>query len=228
MTFHHLAQQPNKLCLHLTRHELTSSILPTNTGQLLIILQEKGQILVGYVHFQVGPQLALQFCRFLSPRESILIDLGLDRLSRVCHVNGCVSGRCAHLATLPLERWEELGVDQCGLLEPHTGSHIPCHTEVRILINGTRDQAWQVHHTTEWDWESTWEGWGSLDGGEGLSPDIVRVSEAEDASGLVVGHQLLDLENSGVHVGYVVQVREHEGLVGIEATGNDVLGILIR
>jgi len=66
-----------------------------------------------------------------------------------------------------------------------------------------------------------------LDSRECLPANIITISETKDTPGLVIGHQLLDLEYGRVHVVDIIKVTEHEGGGRVETYGDDVFGILI-
>lgn len=110
----------------------------------------------------------------LSPaREGVLVDLVLDLVGGVGHVDGGVLVAGAHLGVMAEQGGDELGVDQGRLWELEPGGNVPGDAEVRILVNGGGDQAGDVLLATKDVGEGAREGGGSLDRREGDLADVV-------------------------------------------------------
>ena len=95
------------------------------------------------------------------------------------------------------------------------------------LIDGAGDQARHICCSLQGDGEARRKRRCRLHSGETALTYVVRHGEAEDSSCLVIGRQLLNFQHGRVHVLYVVEIGEHEGLRDIKATRDDVLCILI-
>ena len=234
-----LLQHRYQLGLHLPgtpKLAAAGPVLLPDPHKLLIVLQEEAQPLIAHVHIQISPQLLLQLLGLLPSREGVDLDLPLDFLIRVRQEDGRVSVAAAHLALRALQRREELGVYQRrlslhGVMTRHQlVRHIAREPEVRILIDGARDEARQrcrVGFFASQDFgEGAAEGRRRLYGGEGRLADVGRAIEAEDSVDLVDGDGLPNAHNAGIHPPHVLQVREEEGLISDEIAGDNVLGIL--
>lgn len=97
----------------------------------------------------------------------------------------------------------------------------------RYLIDGAGDETRKISDTFQRDAEGGGKGWRGLDSGEGTLPNIRWSIEAEDRPSLIIRRALLNLEDRRIHVLNIIQIREYERLLNIEATSNDVLRILV-
>mmetsp|Transcript_68938 Transcript_68938/g.166683 ORF Transcript_68938/g.166683 Transcript_68938/m.166683 type:complete len:219 (-) Transcript_68938:313-969(-) len=164
--------------------------------------------------------------RLAPTREGVLVDLVLDLLRRIRAEDGRGLIGGAHLRVGTLQRGEELGVDQRGLAEAEARRHVSCHAEVRVLVDGARDEAGHGGVAAEDVREGGRERRRRLHRREGVLADVDGVVEAEDALDLVVRGGLLYLEDVRVHVPDVVEVGEDERLRDVEAARDDVLCVL--
>lgn len=60
----------------------------------------------------------------------------------VSHEDRTRINRGAHFGTWTLQGWEEFGMQQCRLGVAQLGSHVTADSEVRVLIDGAWNQAW--------------------------------------------------------------------------------------
>ena len=101
--------------------------------------------------------------------------------------------------------------------------------EVRILVDGTGDEAGHSLLVSKDEGEGGGKAGGSLDGGEADFPNRTAVIEAENSLHLVVSHTFLNLDNILVkrrtltHEG---EVGEDECLLDVESKCNDIFNIL--
>lgn len=155
-----------------------SQLLP-----LLVVLQEEPEVLVRDVDVRVPAQPSVLLLRLLPAREPVPVDLVLDLVRRVRHVDARVLVRRAHLRLRALQRREELGVDQrrLGVLELHRD--VPRQPEVRVLVDGARDQARQVAARAEDVRERVRERRRGLNRGEVNLADVVAVARSDAAHG---------------------------------------------
>lgn len=109
-----------------------------------IVIQEERKVLVTDINIRVSSFLPVLFDRSLSSAKRVLVDLVLDHLLRVGHVDRTLLCRCTHLRLSSEQRGNEFGVDQRWLLVLESLSAFSGETEVRILIDGTRDQTGNV------------------------------------------------------------------------------------
>eukprot|EP00754_Rhynchopus_humris_P036804 Rhum_TRINITY_DN18897_c0_g1::Rhum_TRINITY_DN18897_c0_g1_i1::g.168709::m.168709 len=211
-----------------SQHDARGVVL-TDLLQLLVIVQEERQPLerhidvgapaLGHVLLQVGTAAA----------EAVRVDLLLDLLRRVREEDGRGVNRSGHLRVRALKRREERRVDETGLQVLQARRNVARHAEVRVLVDGTgdeaRDRTLRVREDVR---ESTGEGRCRLDRGEAPLADVVRHAEPEAAADLVGGDGLGDAGNGLVHGAVVLEVAEDKGLLRVEAEGNDVLDVLER
>ena len=79
----HGLQHLDQLLLEEPGEQRAAGVVSLDLGQLLVILEEEGQILVGDVHIRVPAlSLVLLYCR-LASAEGVLVDLILNLLSAV-------------------------------------------------------------------------------------------------------------------------------------------------
>ena len=83
--------------------------------------------------------------RLLPTREAMLVDLVLDLVRGVVHVYARVDVRRAHLRLRPLQRGEELGVDERGLGVLELDGDVAREPEVRVLVDRAGDEAHLDH-----------------------------------------------------------------------------------
>mmetsp|Transcript_129540 Transcript_129540/g.229014 ORF Transcript_129540/g.229014 Transcript_129540/m.229014 type:complete len:239 (+) Transcript_129540:496-1212(+) len=107
-------------------------------------------------------------------------------------------------------------------------SNVTRNPEIWILVDRTRDETCHVFVALQRDFEGRGKGRSSLDGRKSGLANVGRAVEPKSRLCGVVGHGLPDSNDVGIHVPYVVQVREDEGLLFLETTCNDVLCILHR
>lgn len=71
----------------------------------------------------------------------VLINLVLDMIGRIAQENGrsIVTGR--HFGARTLQSVEKAHVNECRLGIFEASGAVSCQTEVRVLVNGTRNQA---------------------------------------------------------------------------------------
>ena len=78
---------------------------------------------------------------------------------------------------------------------PQSWRHISGHSKVRILIDRTWNEAWNVFSSVEDKGEGRAEAWRSLDGREADFANTVAVGESEDVFDLVVVDALLNSQD---------------------------------
>ena len=105
----------------------------------------------------------------------MFVDLVFDLIGCICHVDGRVGIRSGHLRLGPLKRREEFGVNERGLGVLELLCHIPGKSEIRILINGARNQGWNILFITKYMREGVGERRSRLDGAEVKFADVVAV-----------------------------------------------------
>lgn len=115
-----------------------------NSLKLIIIFKEEAQVLVCDINFRITTIGTMLFNSSTSSRESITIDLVLDLVGSISHENGRSINGSAHFGLGTLKSREETSMNQgwLGILE--TLSNITSETEVRILINSTRNQTGNI------------------------------------------------------------------------------------
>ena len=72
--------------------------------QFLVVLKEEAQVLVGDVNVRVATVLAVKFDCLASSRKGIFVDLVLDLIWGVGHVNGSGFHTRAHLGVVALKK----------------------------------------------------------------------------------------------------------------------------
>lgn len=112
--------------------------------KLFVVVQEERQILVGNIDLGITSETAMLFFSLLSSRESVGINLLFDLVRLVGHENACIGIARAHFRLRTLKGREEFRVDErwFGVLE--LLRDITGQAEVRILVDSTRDEAWNV------------------------------------------------------------------------------------
>mmetsp|Transcript_19534 Transcript_19534/g.36410 ORF Transcript_19534/g.36410 Transcript_19534/m.36410 type:complete len:307 (-) Transcript_19534:576-1496(-) len=156
----------------------------------------------------------------------MLVNLRFDLFHGVSEEHSAVAHGTTHLPAATLQWGEELAVYEGGLMQTHARGHITRHAEVRILVDRARDEARHVG-LVQGNGKCTGERRARLCGWERALANVVRGPEAEDALGLVVSHQFLNLQDRWVHVLNVVQIRENKSLLHVKSARNDVFSILI-
>mmetsp|Transcript_124211 Transcript_124211/g.362550 ORF Transcript_124211/g.362550 Transcript_124211/m.362550 type:complete len:267 (+) Transcript_124211:10-810(+) len=189
-----------------------AAVLPRDLLQLRVVLQEEAQPLVGHVHVEVGALLPLLLGGGPTAGEGVLLDLAGDLL-RTVREEDCGGGvRSRHLPKSPLQRREELGMQQCGLaLEWMRFGHelvgnFARQPEVRVLVNRARNQAAHVVLSVKWDLEGCGERWCCLYRAERRLADVVISLEAKASAGCVVGDAFPNPNDVRVHVANVFEV----------------------
>lgn len=192
--------------------------------QPLVILQEESHPLIGYIDLAVSTQLSVLLHSCLTTGERVLVDLVFDLLGCVREKYRSVVVARRHLCLGALQRWEEGRMQQRRLGEAEPRRHVPSHTEIRILIDRARYQAVYLG-VPEDKGKRTGDRRCRLRRWEGNLADRIAVAKAEDAlhlikryTSLYPNHVLIE----GWIVAYVLQIGENKGLVGIEATRNNV------
>lgn len=107
-------------------------------------------------------------------------------------------------------------MNQSRFPEAKSGSHVPCHAKVCILIilttyeknndpdkgvdliNGTGDKAGHSEGAFKLGGKARGESGSRLHGREGALADVIRHRKAKDRFDLVIRRELLDLKDSGV------------------------------
>mmetsp|Transcript_5657 Transcript_5657/g.22337 ORF Transcript_5657/g.22337 Transcript_5657/m.22337 type:complete len:276 (-) Transcript_5657:172-999(-) len=162
-------------------------------------------------------------------RERVLVDLVLDLLVRVGHVDGGLRVAGAHLARLALQRREESALDERRLQVAQARRGVARHAEVRVLVDGARDEAAHIAAGAEHVREGRREARRGLHGREGDLSNVVLALEAEDAAHLVERHALGDAHHVVIErPAEVVEVRENERALRVEAARDDVLAVGAR
>ena len=109
----------------------------------------------------------------LAARKAVLVDLVLDLVGRVVHVNAGVRVRRAHLRLRALQCGEKFGVQQRGLRVLELHGDVARQPEVRVLVDRARDEARDVGDGAEDLGEGVGEGGRGLDGREVDLADVV-------------------------------------------------------
>mmetsp|Transcript_47633 Transcript_47633/g.108063 ORF Transcript_47633/g.108063 Transcript_47633/m.108063 type:complete len:252 (-) Transcript_47633:1485-2240(-) len=178
---HHLLQQRDEPVLDQARRPVVALARRIRVAyglELVVVLEEEIKPLVGHVGLEVGALLLLQRPGLLPPAEGVGFDLLLDRPRGVGQKHGARVVGGGHLAEGALERREELGVDQRGLpLERVLGGHqlvgdVARDPEVRVLVDGTRDEARQEVPPLKRDLEARGEARRGLNRGKGGLADV--------------------------------------------------------
>ncbi|GIX61888.1 nuclear movement family protein [Babesia caballi] len=211
------------------RHDLAGPVLGRDVVELLVVVEEEPQVVVGHVDVEVGAEPAVLLGPYVEVRptaEGVLVDLAPDHGRRVSDVDGGPLHAGAHFARHAEQRGDELGVDGDGLEVPEPRREVAGHPEEGVLVNALRHEAEHVAAAAEELGVRLAEGGGALDGGVGDAADVGRRVEAEDALHLVEGGLLLHAERDAVEVADEVGVAENEGEVGVEAAGDDVARVL--
>ena len=94
--------------------------------------------------------------------ESKLVDLGLDLVRSVAEEDGGVGVTGRHLGPGSLQGGEEDGVDESRLEVTQSRSHVTCHSEVWVLVNGTGNQTGNISLATKYEGKCGAEGRSSL------------------------------------------------------------------
>lgn len=123
------------------------------------------------------------------------IDLVLDLGLCVSHEDCRAVDRGTHLGAGSLESREELSVDQgrLGILE--LVGNITRQAEVRILVNGARDQARNVGTIAKDGGEGVRERGGGLDRHKVRLADVIAVIKSKSRLGLTVGDAARDADD---------------------------------
>mmetsp|Transcript_25468 Transcript_25468/g.60434 ORF Transcript_25468/g.60434 Transcript_25468/m.60434 type:complete len:208 (+) Transcript_25468:281-904(+) len=138
-----------------------------------VVVAEEPHPLVGDVDVEVSAFLLLVLDRHLPAAERVLVDLGLDLVGSVGDVNGGAGVGGAHLRLGACQRREKLAVDQGGFLPAEPRRHVTCHPEVRVLVDGTGNEAEGLCVGAENVRERHREGRGRLYCRERVLPDVV-------------------------------------------------------
>mmetsp|Transcript_3736 Transcript_3736/g.9327 ORF Transcript_3736/g.9327 Transcript_3736/m.9327 type:complete len:359 (-) Transcript_3736:1020-2096(-) len=221
-------QHVHQLLLDLTRQQPPRGVVVADSLELLVVLHQIGQILVRDIHRQIGTEFSVLLNGRPAAREGVFVDLGLDLLRRVRHEDGTRHLRAGHLGLVALECGDESAVNEGGLVEAQPRGHVARHPEVGVLIYRLWDEAHDVFSIAKHRWEAGRKCGSSLYSGECALADVVAFGEAEDATRLIVGDLLLNLQHQGVHCLDIVQIREDEGLVLVKTDRQNVLGVLVR
>ena len=123
------------------------------------------------------------------------VDLVLNLGLCVSHEDGRAVDRGTHLGAGSLESREELSVDQGRLGVLELVGNITRQTEVRILVNGARDQARNVGTIAKDGRESVRERGGGLDRHKVRLSDVIAVIESKSRLGLTVGDAARDADD---------------------------------
>lgn len=111
-----------------------------NLGQEVIVLFIKRQVLECNIDIWVSTILTVKLFSVTTSREPVLVDLVLDLVGRVGHVNSGVGVGCRHFSLCALERRKELAVQQSWLGVLELVSNITGQSEVRVLVDGARNE----------------------------------------------------------------------------------------
>lgn len=103
--------------------------------------------------------------------------------------------------------------------------NITGHSEIRVLINGGRDDTWNVGTLAVDVREGVREARSGLDGRKGKFADVVRLVKAEDALDLVEVNVFLHANHVGIELLNVFNVTEDKSLLGIKSEGDNVLDV---
>lgn len=221
----------NATLLQLAREHFAFLIGNTNALQLLIILQEESQVLEWDVIFSVSAKLALELGGILATGKSELVDLVLDAIRCVSHENGRRIHASRHLGSRALEGRQKDCVDERRFLILHLLCVLAALSEVRVLVDGTWNQAWNRRSLLPVGAENVWEARGKprgrLGGAEMELADVIAVVKAECASYRVdrdplghTAHVLIECATDEV------EVAEDECLLHVKPDGNNILNVL--
>jgi len=154
------------------------------------------------------------------------IDLFLDLVWFVGQQNATGCNTTRHLRLQTLKSWEESRVNASCLQVLQLCCNITCHSEVWVLINGTRNKTSYILLGSKYVRECIAEGWHCLNWWVSKFANVVLLVESEDSFDLVVVYILLHTQNIRIQVLDVVYVRENEGFFWVKAKSNDILNIL--
>jgi hypothetical protein len=144
-----------------------------NLCQLVIVLKEEAQVLIADVDVCIPAKPSVLFLRLATTAEPMAVNLILDLIRGIVHVYARADVRCAHLCLRPLQRGEELGVQQGRLRVSQLVRHVTRQAEIRILVDRTWDEAGNVGLGAKDLWEGVGKGRRSLDGGKVYLADVV-------------------------------------------------------
>ena len=217
--------------LDLTGHHAAGFVVVSYPGELVVVLEEEGEVLVGHVDLGAPAEFFLFLGGVLAAGEGVAVDLVLDLVGLVGEEDGRSGDRGRHLRAGALQGGQEDHVEEGGFLVFHLLGAVATLAEVGVLVDGAGDQAGDGADFGLVRTEDVWEG--GCVGGCGLGCGEVEfayvgaVVEAEGALDLVDGHVLgyhADVLVEGT--AHEVEVTEDEGLLGVEAHGDDVFCVL--
>jgi hypothetical protein len=103
---------------------------------------------------------------------------------------------------------------------------ITCHSEIRVLINAARNQAWEIF-LPEDVWEAGGQAWSCLNSRIGSPTTVIRKLKAKNS--FESGHVDVPLESNNirVHGSHILRVDKDESFFGVKADSQNILDILI-
>lgn len=144
-----LLQCLNTLGLELAGKQSPGLILLAQLLVLLIVLHEEPKILIRNVHIWVSTQSSMLLHSFLTATERIPIDLILDLIRGIRHINRRIRIRRTHLGRCALKCGKELGMQERGFRVSKLRGNIASQTEIRVLVDRTGDKGGDVFGCTE-------------------------------------------------------------------------------
>ena len=124
--------------------------------------------------------------------------------------------RSRHFAAIALERREKLIVETCWLRSFDLATNISSHSEVRILINSTRNQAWDIVLSKNVG-ETARKARSCLNSRVGSFSTVICKLKAKD--GFKRGQVDVSLENAnvGVHGTHILGVKDDKSFFRVKS-----------
>lgn len=161
------------LGLELAGQQGSRPVLFGQLGIFFIIIHEESEILIRNVHVGIPTQSPVLFLSLPSTAKPVSVNLVLDLVGCIRHVDGAVHIGCAHLGPGTLQRGEEFRVQERGFGVSEFGGDVTREAEVWVLVDGAGDEGGDIMFGAKDLWVRVREGCGSLDGGKVNFADVV-------------------------------------------------------
>lgn len=226
MVHHELLEHLYQNLFDLSSQHLTSTVFLSDLLKLLVVLQEKSQVLIRNVNSKVSTLLLLLFFCSLTSAESVLLDFAFNLFGGIRHEDSWLRTRSGHLTPISLKRGEELIIETSWLRGFDLSTDVSRHSEIRVLIDPTRNQTGNVVLSKDMR-ETAWKTRSCLNCRISSLSAVIWEFQAEDGlEGCEVDVSLKDA-NIRIHVSHVLRVKNHKGFFRIESQRKDVFDILV-